>query len=280
MSTTKKVLIALVSMVMIILISYSSYWGMQYNKAIRLIEEKSYAEAEDILFNSHVSNLYDKNGFVSCYARMCQYDSVEDASIINSYLSQILKNYNGIFGKEISKMREENNTNYEIYLKEEEKRREEREKKLQEEYGSKVPYEGMSEEYINYTMVGRYNEREEESFSHGEYHITTYIWYAKWYDPNSKSIGLKVKCQDGKVTDVIKMNYYWTEDGMPNTRGVPIDQFAKYKRKYSSKSTEKKKKSDPYDVYEYDDPEDFYYDNYDDFECYEDAEDYFDDHNY
>lgn len=48
MSTTKKVLIALVSMVMIILISYSSYWGMQYNKAIRLIEEKSYAEAEDI----------------------------------------------------------------------------------------------------------------------------------------------------------------------------------------------------------------------------------------
>ena len=249
-------------------------------KAKRLIEEKSYAEAEDILLNSHVSNLYDKNGFVSCYARMCQYDRVEDASIINSYLSQIPKNYNGIFGKEISKMREENNTNYEIYLKEEEKRREEREKKLQEEYGSKVPYEGMSEEYINYTMVGRYNEREEESFSHGEYHITTYIWYAKWYDPNSKSIGLKVKCRDGKVTDVIKMNYYWTEDGMPNTSGVPIDRFAKYKRKYSSKSTEKKKKSDPYDVYDYDDPEDFYYDNYDDFECYEDAEDYFDDHNY
>ena len=61
-------------------------------------------------------------------------------------------------------MREENNTNYEIYLKEEEKRREEREKKLQEEYGSKVPYEGMSEEYINYTMVGRYNERERRKF--------------------------------------------------------------------------------------------------------------------
>ena len=38
--------------------------------------------------------------------------------------------------------------------------------------------------------------------------------------------------------------------------------------------------ADPYDVYDYDDPEDFYYDNYDDFECYEDAEDYFDDHNY
>lgn len=31
---------------------------------------------------------------------------------------------------------------------------------------------------------------------------------------------------------------------------------------------------DLYDVYDYDDPEDFYYDNEDDFEGYEDAEDY------
>jgi hypothetical protein len=29
-------------------------------------------------------------------------------------------------------------------------------------------------------------------------------------------------------------------------------------------------------IYEYDDPEDFYYDNYDDFEDYDDAEDYYD----
>ena len=57
----------------------------------------------------------------------------------------------------------------------------------------------MSEEYINYTMVGRYNERKEESFSHGEYHITTYIWYAKWYNPNSKSIGLKVSVRTEKL---------------------------------------------------------------------------------
>jgi hypothetical protein len=32
---------------------------------------------------------------------------------------------------------------------------------------------------------------------------------------------------------------------------------------------------DPYNVYDYDDPEDFYYDNEDDFEDYEDAEDYY-----
>ena len=40
MSTTKKVLIALVSMVMIILISYSSYWGMQYNKSNKAYRRK------------------------------------------------------------------------------------------------------------------------------------------------------------------------------------------------------------------------------------------------
>lgn len=34
---------------------------------------------------------------------------------------------------------------------------------------------------------------------------------------------------------------------------------------------------DLYDVYDYDDPEDFYYDNEDDFDGYEDAEDYWED---
>lgn len=37
------------------------------------------------------------------------------------------------------------------------------------------------------------------------------------------------------------------------------------------------KRDDFYDVYDYDDPEDFYYDNEDDFDSYEDAEDYYDD---
>ena len=37
------------------------------------------------------------------------------------------------------------------------------------------------------------------------------------------------------------------------------------------------KKSDPYDVYDYTDPEDFYFDWEDDFEDFEDAEDYWDD---
>lgn len=40
--------------------------------------------------------------------------------------------------------------------------------------------------------------------------------------------------------------------------------------------TAKPKQNDFYDVYDYDDPDDFYYDNEDDFDSYEDTEDYYD----
>jgi hypothetical protein len=44
---------------------------------------------------------------------------------------------------------------------------------------------------------------------------------------------------------------------------------------YSGYSYTPSYNDDPYNVYDYDDPEDFYYDNEDDFEDYEDAEDYY-----
>ena len=43
-------------------------------------------------------------------------------------------------------------------------------------------------------------------------------------------------------------------------------------------TTTAKPKDDPYDVYDYYDPEDFYYDHWDDFFDYYDAENYFYDH--
>lgn len=54
-------------------------------------------------------------------------------------------------------------------------------------------------------------------------------------------------------------------------------------KKYTTKRTTTKKtttkKYDPYDAADYYDPEDFYYDHYDDFFDYEEAEDYFYEHN-
>ncbi|MDD6441944.1 MAG: hypothetical protein PUG71_07545 [bacterium] len=49
-----------------------------------------------------------------------------------------------------------------------------------------------------------------------------------------------------------------------------------HKNYSSTQSNNHTVKDDPYDVYDYSDPEDFYYDNYDDFYDYEDAEDYYD----
>lgn len=44
----------------------------------------------------------------------------------------------------------------------------------------------------------------------------------------------------------------------------------------TSAPTSNPKRDDFYNVYDYDDPDDFYYDNEDDFDSYEDAEDYYD----
>ena len=50
------------------------------------------------------------------------------------------------------------------------------------------------------------------------------------------------------------------------------------KPKATAKPESTPKPSDPYDVYDYSHPDDFYYDHYDDFWDYEDAEDYYDAH--
>ena len=70
------------------------------------------------------------------------------------------------------------------------------------------------------------------------------------------------------------------------TKGFSADIVSPYKKNprvtttaRSSKSTRPSTtKPDPYDVYDYYDAEDFYYDHYDDFYDYYDAEDYFNDH--
>lgn len=47
----------------------------------------------------------------------------------------------------------------------------------------------------------------------------------------------------------------------------------------TSRPTKKPENDDPFNAGDYSDPEDFYYDNYDDFWDYEDAEDYWEEHN-
>lgn len=77
---------------------------------------------------------------------------------------------------------------------------------------------------------------------------------------------------EGEIIDIIHhaIPYEYVQKVMATPKPMP-------KRSYSS-STTKDTPSDPYDVYDYSDPDDFYYDHYDDFFDYEDAEDYFYEH--
>ncbi len=102
-------------------------------------------------------------------------------------------------------------------------------------------------------------------YSGASYDFDKYYWYS--YDGKDKV--LVVECKDGKVTDVIKYNksIYWTSDGMPK--------FWATRPAITTKKNNSTKKEDPYNVNDYNDPEDFYDDNYDDFWDYEEAEDYY-----
>lgn len=264
-----------------------------YNHAITLIQNGSYEGALLELEKAN-PNLLDRKEFkddmkyhklneaykntVPLYAyalAQIEYNSESEylayMPAVNSYLELIAKDYNGELCEEIKTFKENFKPQYEEYLAERKRLDEELMRKVAEserqyyaKLKTKIPYEGMSESDINKTVVGNYHKIDTSS----KYGKTKYYWYAN----NSKDIVLIVECKDRKVIDVIKYFewVYWTSDGMPN--------FGATKPKTTTKKSTTKKKSDPYDVYDYSDPEDFYYDNYDDFWDYEDAEDYYNEH--
>ena len=133
---------------------------------------------------------------------------------------------------------------------------------------TKIPYEGMSEEYIDCTMMGKHHAYENKVIGEGMRWETTVQKYY-WKNVDGDTI-LYVDCEDGVVKDVIKygIGYFWTEDDKPNFNG---------KNPYTSSGYKSKKKAEE-DVNDYYDPEDFYYDNYDDFWEYEEAEEYYYEH--
>lgn len=260
-----------------------------YNSAIALIQIASYEDAlaelekanPDVFnqkeFYADVKNqnleATHKNS-VPLYAyamAQAEYNS-EDRNMdtVNEYLKCIPDEYSGELSEEIKTFKGNFKPQYDEFLAE--KKREAEEQRLQRaernrqyyaELRNKIPYKGMRESDINKTIMGRYHEIDTDS----KYGDTKYYWRT-----NYGEIMLIVTCKEGKVTSVSRYGwgYFWTEDIKPIWNGTNP-----YKNKKSSSS---KKKEDPYDVNDYSDPEDFYYDNYDDFWDYEDAEDYFNEH--
>ena len=182
----------------------------------------------------------------------------------------------------------------------------EKKQQLEEErasYADKLPYDGMSELFIEYTQLGKpdkYQRTKKDDVSDNErYDIyDTFYWYDKGY---------VVCCLNGNVrsvskgsTETMEENYsgYWIKEF--DSKVINSDVFSKdgrLKEKNSTRSSsgsshsshskplygyphgDSNHSSDSYNVHNYDDPEDFYYDNEDDFDGIDDAETYFYDHN-
>lgn len=98
---------------------------------------------------------------------------------------------------------------------------------------------------------------------------------------------IKIHLKNKHIWNTVRIkkdeNHYYDLDQWGQHFEVRIDGELVYetppkpveKKPSIDKSYSKKYPDDPYDVYDYSDPEDFYYDNWDDFYEYEEAEDYY-----
>jgi hypothetical protein len=273
----KSIIVIIAVVIQYVIVPYCAVGGPQYHVAIFLIDRQKYAPAEELLSKVDSTLFFSDAGDIRCYVKIQQ--NIDDMMEVHYLLEQIPEDYSGKYAAEIKEIRVSNTAEYDEYQKEEERKRQEKIEGYKQQYSSmSAPFVGMDEEAIDYTTVGRHDtfETKKRTSARKTTYTWIYSWYADWYSSGTKSIGLVVECEDGIVTEVIKKDPYWKSDGTPNYSGKPISiNTPKRNTTSSSKST---KKSDPYDVYDYDDPEDFYYDNEDDFDGYEDAEDYFYDH--
>ena len=266
-----------------------------YNNAVNLIKSEAYEDGlaeldkanpepidrDDFMWDAkrnEIENPYKNTIPLYAYSlAKIEYKS-DDVSLytVNDYLELIPSNYNGELSEEIKKFKADFKPEYDDYLAERERIAEqERQKQLQEtkeRLKNTIPYEGMSESYINYTAMGNYHDKEYVVVGKGKRTEWSKNEY-RWKNSNGKTI-LYVECRDGVVTDVTKYweDKYWTADGKPIYSGT--------RSGYSSSSSGKKKvyNDDSYNVNDYYDAEDFYEDYYDDFYDYEDAEDYYNEH--
>lgn len=259
-----------------------------YNNTIILIENGSYEKAlaefenanpdalerDDFKWNVKYGDLgkrYKNTVYLYAYAlAQVEYNSENRyMTAVNDYLQIIPNDYADELSEEIKTFKDNFKPQYDEYLAEQEREAKKQEQEYIASLKNKIPFDGMSEKYINSTAAGNADKHESKyvrgSGSKPGYNLDKYYWYSD----NDKDMVLFVECKDGKVTDVRKYyeSTYWTADGMP-----------KFWATRPARTTKKKtstKKEDPYNVNDYYDSEDFYDDNYDDFWDYEDAEDYY-----
>lgn len=205
------------------------------------IKTEGYQDTETYIYLCESYQAYDNGNVDAAYRKIryetmiCQNELVQDK--IYSYIEKISAEYEVWYEQDIKERRI-------AYVK---------------ELRSGVPFIGMSESDISHTSLGSPS----STIRHNNECISGEQYQANLYDfMNNGCAIFTARCVQGKVIQV------W--DTRETTHLQNKNSSGSKPAEYDSDT----EKSDPYNVYDYCDPEDFYDDNYDDFYDYEDAEDY------
>lgn len=252
-----------------------------YNRALDLIEDGRYKEAAAEFCNVDSrfekaskyrveDGEYYKDSAVLYFYAKARYDYDNDPSTsriskIHSRWKEFPTNYQGAFCDEIYAYKADLDKEYEAYSEENERLWAEYREKELKKIKNGIPYVGMSDEYMEQTLLGEYDKYEwHKTEKKGR---TCWVDEYYWYSDTGGYVAFYVKCENGVVVETSKglyEEYLWTPDGKPNFGGEVKGLFEDLEFD-----------DDSYDVDSFWDPEDFYEEYYDDFWDYEEAEDYY-----
>ncbi len=230
--------------------------------------------AEEEYSDMNISELYQyceaQIEYESGYIALAYWDV---NSLTLAYVSEELQT-------ELEQFQEKILEEYEIYRAEKE---EEEAAAYEEDIKNGVPYVDMPESRIADTSLGAPSAtvRHNNEVTGGE------VYQANLYDFEKDGVTyFTARCVQGVVTQVwddrdrlnsSDSNSSENQSGSSGSGGRVLNGSSSSNSKTDSNLDDDNQKEDQYNVYDYDDPEEFYYDNYDDFDGYEDAETYWDD---
>ena len=225
-----------------------------YEQAVMFVDSGAYDEAKELFEDIKEKEYHDTAAYISlCEAHI----AYEKGYIRGAYsgISDIRFNHlSDEQEKVVNQFVETIKAEYDVYMKE---KAEADEKAFRDRIANGVPYVGMPESEIYNTSLGSpsIDVRHNTEFVRGK-RCTANIY--DFMRDNARIF--TARCVEGTVIQV------WDYRNDPIRPYIP------------KKSTTTDKEDDPYDVNDYSNEEDFYYDHYDDFFDYYDAEDYYDEH--
>lgn len=245
---------AIVAVFIAISVVNSANLSKAYDKAVSLVDSGSYNEAKELFEEIEEKNYHDTAAYISLCEAHIDYDKGRISSAYYDMNNVRFYYLSDEQTKSLNSFIDTLEADYDVYINE---KAEADAKAYRDRITNGVPYVGMPESEIKNTSLGAPS----SNVRHNYECISGEQYLANLYDFKSgnKTI-FTARCVQGKVTEV------W------DNRNDPIVPYT------PKKSTKTDKDDDPYDVNDYSNEEDFYYDHYDDFFDYYDAEDYYNEH--